>query len=160
MTVLTCPSLSLRYQQTVDYGTSVVIALRACALHLFQGVEKKHPRDLECARDLLKGFKRLCKALWDRRRLLIDDGQNEPESEQETDWSDDDVSLLSDNWLVDDDGDDSWVTEDEDEESDHDGDETDLDTDSEDSSSFKEPGFGETSTVCLELLIRIYNMVQ
>ena len=151
------------------YGTSLIIALRACALHLFQGVEKKNQSDTDCSRELLKGFKKLCQALWAQRHILMDEEDDRSDSDSSDGWSSDSdghglgFRLLPDDeeLIVDDDESESWWTEEWNSDSDEDGEDSDEnDEDKRRRESFREPGFGETSTVCLELLIRIHKTIQ
>lgn len=86
----------------------------------------------------------------------MDEDQYTSDSGSDTSDSEDDFSLLSD--VADDDDSESWVTDGEDEDADAEDEDTEDDSDGEE--PFKEPTFAETGAVCLELLIRIYRLIQ
>ncbi|TCD66132.1 hypothetical protein EIP91_001741 [Steccherinum ochraceum] len=152
------------HSKPVHYASSLMTALRTCVYSLLEGVQAENPRDIECAREVLKNLKKLCRALWAQRHLLKPKRQESsggftdhlPSSTENDHHS----ATGSDNGVVEDDGSLSWTT-------------VDSDTDGEDVSEESSVGEGncatkhsdgdaelpETCATCIELLVRVYVMV-
>lgn len=156
----------------------MVIALRACLIHLVHGVDRRKLKDVDCVCDLLKSFRKLCVALWNQRRLLVPAtqqgsmsvvadpsgpaGNTDSESQYRDDWekTDDD----------DDDDSASWCTEDSDSELDEeeaeseaseDRDESSSENGTTDSSQLEESStFGDASMVCVKMLVHTYMSIR